>query len=389
MCANALDGKKPGRVAAGMETQRKLKRKGFRPEFKDLVEEGIAPDGSKIRTRPMKKLGIYEPLGKKNGLLRIHFRVGGHGPKRINTMDVFRAVRQANHIQEGYLEEIRKNDAMLWRIGKENLIIAAESMDEKTIRGTIENLQEVFDSLKGLRVPEKKFSKKQLGDSIALLREALEEKRINMQKVNWACTKLFSFRIRYGNWRDREIVAISEYSKLRGYALRRMRDEWLLENISNWVRYLGEEKGGFRMKALWKRDLAFSDKLEYFANGKKIDSVNFDKVVEGLFTGGYNIRRLHRAQTALIIKDDRRARREIKEYVVLLRVRNPLYAAREMEKETDEYYQKAADYLKTALKLIERNVFHRAVYCFEKAAEEIKKGPKPQKSLDFPSQFRQ
>ncbi len=394
MCANLLkreDGKlkKPGRVLAGMETQRKLRRKKFEIRFRDLIEDGIAADGLKAKTRPSKKLGIYELTGKGTGLLRIHFRIEGHGPKRLNTMDVYRAVRQSRHIQEGYVQELKKNDALLWKVGKENLIIAAESMNEKAVETAIGNLQEVYDSLKGLRVPKKKFSRKQLADAIKLLREALEDKRINMQKVNWACTKLVSFRVRYGNWRDEEIRKTSEYSKLREYALRKLRDDALLRNISNWVRYLGKEKRGFQMKTLWKRDLEFSDKLEVFTNGKKIDPEKFDKVAEELFAEGYNIRRLHRAQTALILKNQRIARREIKEYVILLRVKNPFYAAREMEKESDKYCQKAAEYLKAAAKLIERNVFNRAVYCFEKAAAEIRMEPKPQTSLDYPPQFRQ
>jgi len=389
MCANSLQGKNPGRVLAGMETQRKLRRKKFGIHFKDLIEDGIAADGSKAMTRPLKKLGIYEPLGKGTGLLRIHFRVEGHGPKRLNTMDAYRAVRQSRHIQEGYVEELKKNDALLWKVGKENLIIAAESMDEKAVKTAIGNLQVVYDSLKRFRVPVKKFSRGQLSDAIGLLREALEEKRINAQKVNWACTKLVSFRVRYGNWRDEEIRKTDEYSKLREYALRKLRDEALLGNISNWVRYLSMEKRGFRMKALWKRDLEFSDRLEPFANGRKIDSEKFDRVVEELYNAGYNIKRLHRAQTALILKDGGRARREIKEYVILLRVKNPLYAAREMEKESDGYCQKVADYLKTAAKLVQRNVFNRAVYCFEKAAAGIRRDPKPQTSLGYPPQFQQ
>ena len=402
MCAKNLREKKPGRVAAGMEMQRKLRRKKIRPEFKDLIVEGIASDGSKAMTRPDKKLGIYMPFGERFGILRIHFRIDGHGPKRVNTMDPYRAVRQSRHIPEKYISEIEKNDAMLWAIGKgnitiageatgektiENLQVAAEMMDGEKIEKAVKSLQKIHGSLKGLKVSKKKFSKAQLGTAIKLLNEALEEDPINVQKTIWACTKLFSFRTRYGDWRDREIAYTSAYSDLRGYALRRIRDELLLGYVSDWIRYLENENRGFQMRGLWTRDLAHSDKLEKLIhNGKKVSYGQLGEVTEEFYNDDYNIGKLQRAYTQLVLGNQRMGRRLIREYMLALQVRNPLYAAREMEKETDEYYQKAKKYLISAADLISKKVFSRAVKCLKIAADEIRL--KPQTSLHFPSATR-
>lgn len=387
MCAKTLREKSPGRVAAGMETQRKLRRKKIQPRFKDLIVEGIASDGSKAMTRPLKKLGIYKPFGDRFGILRIHFRVDGRGPKRVNTMDPYRAVRQSKHIPEKYIDELKTNDTLLWKIGKENLVIAAESMDEKEMLNTVANLQKVHNSLKRLKVPKKKFSKAQLTTAIKLLNEALEENPINVQKTIWACTKLFSFRTRYGDWRDEEIINTSAYSELKGYALRKIRDELLLGYISDWIRYIEGENRNFEIKGLWSKDLKFSDRLERLVdNGKKVNPDTLGDMTREFYDAGYRLAKLNRAYEHTIWGNQRLAKRLIREYMLALRVRNPLYVAREMEKEEDGYYHKAKDYLTSAADLIRKNVFHRATVCFRDAAEEIKKRRlKPQTSLAFPS----
>lgn len=374
----------PRRSAGATEGWRKRKRRGFKPQFSGLFVEGIAGDGSKAMTKELGKLGIYK---KYSGVVSIHFRRNEKGPKTIVITDIYHAVRMTKHIEEGYLEELEKNDRILKSIAVENLKLAFGKKGRKDIGETMEKIREVLKSLRRIRIPKKVFSREQLKYALSYLEDAIKEKnKIDGRKVGMACAKLASFRKRYGEWRDREAIAISEYSKIRGYALRNLRDQWILYNISNWLRYLGKEKRGFQMKALWSRDLKFSDKLEkLLESGKKIKPEKLGEISEELYNKGYNKSKIDRAYTALIWKDEKGARRLIREYMLLLRVRNPLYAAREMENETDKYYEKAADYLKTAATLIQRNVFQRAVYCFEKAAEEVERKPKPQTSFDFPS----
>jgi len=123
---------------------------------------------------------------------------------------------------------------------------------------------------------------------------------------------------------------------------------------------------------------------------RKIKLEKVEKISEELFDVGYNINRMNRAQTALIVGNEKEAKKIMREYMLLLRVKNPLHAAREMEKETDGYYHKATEYFEEAAKLINKNVYDRAIYCLKKAGEEIKKRKlKPQTSLGFPSAFQE
>jgi len=384
MCASEQK-KDPKRSAAAMETWRRRRRAAVVPNFSGLIVEGIAGDGSKAMTKELGRLGIYR---KCDGILSIHFRRDRKGPKTAIVTDVYRAVRMTKHIEEGYLKELEKNDRVLKSISVENLKLAYGKKGGEEIRETIENIKCVLKSIRRIRVPKKTFSRDQLKYAISYLEDAIKEQdKIDGRKISMACAKLVSFRTRFGNWRDKEVVAIKEYSKIRGFALRGLRDAWILRNISNWTRYLEKEKRCFQMKALWLRDLKFSDKLEKLVESKR--KISLEKVGEinrELYDAGYNKNRIDKAYTALIAGNEKEARKLLREYILLLRVRNPIYAAKEMENETDTYYIKAAEYLKTAATLISRNVFSRAVYCFEKAGEEIRnRGIKPQTSLTFPS----
>jgi hypothetical protein len=384
--------KNPKRSAAAMEMWRKRKRAGFKPGFSGLIAEGIASDGSMAMTRETSRLGIYEPY---RGITRIHFRVAEKGPRKSVTTDVYHAVRMTKHIEESYIGELEKNDAILRSISIENLKLATGQKGREDIEKAIENIKAVLKSLTKIRTPKKTFSREQLKRAISYLEDAIKDRdRINGQKISIACTKLVSFRTRYGNWRDREIEAMKEYSRLRGYALRKMRDEWLLSNISNWVRYLGRERKGFQMKSLWLRDMNFSNKLEkLLENKKKMKLEALEKISEELYNAGrkdgagYNIRKMHRAQEALIAGDEKKARRLVREYMLLLRVRNPFYVAREMGNETDTYYHIASKKLKGAARTIENEAFNVAVERLDQAAEEIRRRvPTPQTSFGFPSQ---
>ena len=174
---------------------------------------------------------------------------------------------------------------------------------------------------------------------------------------------------------------------MRSYALRKIRDELLVGYISDWVRYLEKENRGFQMRGLWIRDLEYSDKLEkLIEKSRKVNPEHLEDMMKEFYDAEYNIRKLNRAYEQLVWGNQRMGRRLIREYMLALRVRNPLYAAREMEKETDEYYQKAKKYLISAADLINKKVFARVVQCFRVAASEVKF--RPQTSLHFPSQSR-
>lgn len=392
MCATVREEKKkpsPRRSAAAMEVWRKRRRAGVVPKFSGLQGEGIDKEGNRVLTRRLNSMGIYEPY---KGVVRVHFRRNGRGPKTIVITDVYHAVRMTKHIEEGYVKELDKNDRILKSISIENLKLARGGKNREGIEEAIRNIKIILKSLKGIRIPKKTFSREQLKYAISYLEDAIkDEDRIDGRKIGMACAKIVSFRTRYGNWRDREVIAIKEYSNLRGYGLRKLRDERVLFNVSNWMRYLNKEKKGFQMRALWLRDLKFSDELEKLVeNKRKMKPEKLGEISKKLFDAGYNNKKIDRAYEALIWRDEKKARKLVKEYMLLLRVRNPLYIAREMEKETDKYYHKAAGYLKSAAKLIERKIFNRAVYCFEKAAEGItERGPKSQTSLNFPSQSQQ
>jgi len=374
----------PARVAGWMEGVRKRKRAAFKPEYKGLFEEGIDSKGNSVLTRRLNSLGVYEPY---TGLVKVCFRRKEGGPRTIVRTDVYRAVRMTKHIEENYEKELEKNDNILREVARRNVELARGGVDRDEIKRIIKNLKIVIDSLKGIKVPTKTFSKNQLIGAVRLLEESINTAdKIDMQKVTWACAKIVSFRTRYGNWRDKEIVMLRKYSELREYALRRLRDERLLENIARWVRYLEAEKRGFQMCSLWKRDMKFSEEITKVVDSKELSLEKINNLREALSAAGYKIRKIDRAYEALASNGARKAERELKDYAILLRVRNPFCIAEEMKKETDEYYYKAAAYLKTGAELIEKSVFDRAAYCFKEAAEEIKRRKAiPQMSLSFPS----
>ena len=390
MCANTIKGKSVGRMLAGSESHRKMKRKKIKPVFKDLTEEGKAADGTKAMTRPLGKLGISQPYGKRFGILKIRFRREEHKPKKTTLTDIFNGVRQSEHIPENYTKELSKNDAILWSIGIENLKTAAESMDGKTIGDAIENLRKVFKSLGRIKVEKKKFSRKQLEETIALLGKALEKEEIDTGRVNWACTKLMSFRTRFGNWRDKEIVYTSEYSKLRGYALRKLRDDVLLGYVEDWKRYLADKELKYKMKALWKKDLRLYDVLEELIANSVINRDKLREIFEKYDPEPmepkrrYNMNKLKNAYVELLSGNDEKAEKIIHEYARVIIVRNPLYAAKEMEKEEDEYYHKIAYNIREAAKKIIDKIPDAAVRFLEIAKKEIE-NPTLQKSLSFPS----
>lgn len=132
--------------------------------------------------------------------------------------------------------------------------------------------------------------------------------------------------------------------------------------------------------------MRFSDEITRFVDAKELSLEKINNLREALSAAGYKVRKIDRAYEALASNDAKKAEKELKDYAILLRVRNPFYVAEEMKKETDEYYHKAAAYLRTGAELIEKSVFDRAAYCFKEAAEEIKKRKIiPQMSLSFPS----
>jgi len=231
----------PNRSAATSEVWRKKKRAGMVPRFGGLLTEGIAEDGSKVMTKDLGKLGVYK---KYSGVLSIHFRRNEKGPKTVVVTDIYHAVRMTKHIEEGYVEELDKNDKILKSIAVENLKLAHGKKGRKEIEEAIGNIKKVLKSIGRIRVPKKVFSREQAKYAISYLEDSIKDsENIDQQKVIWACTKLVSFRTRYGKWRDKEVIAMKEYSKIRGYALRNVRDRWILFNIGNWIKYLGKACG--------------------------------------------------------------------------------------------------------------------------------------------------
>ncbi|NYZ76947.1 hypothetical protein H0O02_01375 [Candidatus Micrarchaeota archaeon] len=417
MCAefqNSERKKHPGRVVGGMETWRRRKRAAIKPQFGGLEEEGIDREGNSIGTRSMEAMGIYEP---HRGTVTINFRRNGYGPRTVSTTDVYKSIRQTKHIEEWYIGELEKNDRTLQSIGTEVFRVRNNPDDRPAIEEAIGKMTEALKSLGKLRAEKKRLSLDELRWAVRNLQDAIkDEGRINGQKLADAFEKYVLFRKMFGPWRDTEVVHTKEYSKLRGYALRKLRDEWLLENTANWIRYLEKEKRGFPMKALWARDLEFSGKLEKLLEHQRIHPEELAEIKENLAEAGYRVRKLDDAEELLwkiedmkeilsaigyrarktdgeykqTAKRKKEARRQIKDYVLLLRVRNPLYAAEEMKKESDDYCQKAARHLDGAAILINRNRFDVAVERFRQAEDEIrKKGTTPQMSLGFPSQSQQ
>ncbi|MEM2137648.1 MAG: hypothetical protein QW568_01000 [Candidatus Anstonellaceae archaeon] len=162
-------------------------------------------------------------------------------PRKMKSfaLHIIPAVRLLAHISESYDNEIRKTEIALGKLDKLNASLAEKKTHtDADIKEAIEKLREIGEGFLAFkRVAVKRIvAMERLEQTARMLDESLKlEGGKREMQVSRACAVFTALRNRLGQWRDRQIAGISEHNHRKEYALRALRDEWLLSQLARFA----------------------------------------------------------------------------------------------------------------------------------------------------------
>lgn len=157
-------------------------------------------------------------------------------PVRVST-HIITAVRMLKHIREGYAAEISNTEGVLGVLDLLNARLAEKGGHSDVEIDAVISQLEHFDEtvLAGKHVAVKRIvARERLAKAIKMLEAAKASDKRDFE-IGAACAVFASARARIGEWRDRQIAGLSEYSHQKECALRIKRDEWLFSQLAKFA----------------------------------------------------------------------------------------------------------------------------------------------------------
>ena len=167
----------------------------------------------------------------------------GDVPRKIVKFDthIVTAVRALKHVREGYQNEVEKTERVLQALDTLNVWIAEvkRGHSDKDIDTAIAELK-LFDAsdLAKKQVAIKRIvARARLSETVRMFEEAKQMPASSKRdlQVSRACAVFSSLRARLGQWRDKQIAGLVEYTHEKECALRVERDRWLFSQLSRFA----------------------------------------------------------------------------------------------------------------------------------------------------------
>ncbi len=207
-------------------------------ETRELTNARVVVDQWYV-TMSFKKEDSDKLKGKSSQEIETLLRKGDVPRKpQTYTTHIIRAVRALKHLRQSYEKEITRTDKIIDLLAEDNISLARGNVTDDDIDAAIGVLNSVDEfSLKSKRVAVKRIvAREKLAKTIEMLETAKtvsEDKRRFV--VNSACAVFTALRNRLGQWRDRQIAGIVKFNRLREYALRAERDNWLYAKLTQFA----------------------------------------------------------------------------------------------------------------------------------------------------------
>lgn len=286
-------GEKPDYVQLAQEMgKRRLARRDAVPEDLDRYMGtlpgrrilGRESNGNSCWTKEPHVLKMAYP---ENGLVSIRFgmkfskrgssRIEGK-KARIETTDIYNAVRKARHVWEGYVGDIAKRDRLLRKTEMIHAHIKCrgKGYSDADFEKRVASLGRIFRSVKRYTSDLNEEGKARFAEARETLvaAEKTENRSVRMRLLYNACAKLVAFGNDFGVWRDEQAIYTKMFNQLRERTLRAERDARLLKLLCRWEKMLGGNLGHAAMN-VWKKDAQFaktmvelSEKLKW-GDGKR------------------------------------------------------------------------------------------------------------------------
>lgn len=217
---------------------------------------GTGKDGRRAQSRALRALGIEGP--DKDGFVVVGFKRDniaklegipadeadwiikkGAGPRKTVKcrLHIIAAVRQEEHIYDGYAKEINVADKVLLVLDALNIKLAEKTKPPEAFVDAAIFILATF----GNDVLSKKTSAVKRVASMAKLKKLinkLHEVRSSSNPAfdnSTACRVFVAFRDRLGLWRDEQVAGLQKYNRQKEYALRAERDRWTYSQLMMFV----------------------------------------------------------------------------------------------------------------------------------------------------------
>jgi hypothetical protein len=217
---------------------------------------------------------ILKMAYQENGLVSIRFglkfsrrgrRVIEGEKVGIQTTDIYRAVRKARHVWEGYEADIKKREGLLRKteIIQFHFKCRGKGYLDNDFEKRIASLGRIFKKVKKYTSGLNEEGKARFEEAKAMLiaSEHAENRSEKMRILFNACAKLVAFGNDFGIWRDEEVVYMKMFNQLRERALRSERDRRLGHSLCKWEGALCE-KQKWAVMNVWKKDAQFAKVMD-------------------------------------------------------------------------------------------------------------------------------
>ncbi|MFA5049509.1 MAG: hypothetical protein WC501_00720 [Candidatus Micrarchaeia archaeon] len=288
--------------------------------------------------------------------------------------DLYRAVRLFSYQKEKYRIEFRESK-LAKLIEELNLDVYSSDNFSEKLENIFQKLTELKKELEAKQGAPFYLPTEHLKKAEKLLMKARDEKNKSRRTTMIGSVHmLISSKNRTREGRIDEILRRGSMASLRENAVRRKRDEFIMERLEYLINLTGKgNEKCFAIKRLWENDQKTTDILEKLTQKnvkRKMELLQNEKLDEK--KNGF----VEAARKFLLENEETEAFYELKKLYFFILSNKPKYILEQLEKTQDGYLHEKntegysfMDYFKSGVELFENGVFERAGHCFKKAGE--------------------
>jgi hypothetical protein len=279
------------------------------------------------------------------------FKEGDPIPRatRLATTDVYHAVRAMKHIRHSHSKEIRRNETLCINIDELHALLYTQGLlDESRLR-EIQAILQAYDAEQaGIDSGYKLLAGRKMTEALEALEQAIWERTSYKRRrcTAQACALLTAYKNRY-LWRDRQVMRIDGYERVREDGFRAIRDRRLKSALSHLATKLeGAEALGVACTLVSDRVMISAMRVAKakIATGKHDDALAIMGAC-GRALGGEWFKKQLRLVYGFVARSmedapigwREEARAMLEGFARLLGQRNPRYILTELKKTRDAY----------------------------------------------------
>jgi hypothetical protein len=284
-------------------------------------------------------------------------RMVGGVPERKSTLDIFSAIRRAIHIQEELhlgratrdvaIDLVEEMNSNLTKFGEWGSPLWLYSVKVEILKLS-KDLQETVNPLKQEAWEMLENAAKSVGKAAVETGDLFRKRNL----ISIACSKLASFRLRLGEWRDKQVEGMVIYNKIREHTLRAERDWRAWNALDRMAKLYSREDKKWAIFGRDQKDLRYAMRMEELASSSKrantkvgLISELIEEMEKNRYTWGgkgFSLEILKEAKNLYGAGKNEKARKALRRGKLILEMNKPEFIAEQLEK-AEEYMQPVAE----------------------------------------------